>query len=245
MNLYKLSYLEMCYTITKNYGGDVVEFHTIQSLKDEYFDKAVEFYNQQLDINFYENSALVKQSLQNNKTENDYAIVIGTEKNEVVSLALAHYEATTNSAFLVHLMVAPSSDYDELFVHILEKIEGQLNKLAQKVHSRDINFMMIEVPKEHSTEVEFDEEKLAHRQQLLLDNGFEKQNEINYLHPNYTKGEEPFEVDLFIKSNIELTKDIYPASVKSNYILKYVFANGISREIIYPLLERMNLRLPL
>ena len=222
-----------------------MEFHTIQSLKDEYFDKAVEFYNQQLDINFYENSALVKQSLQNNKTENDYAIVIGTEKNEVVSLALAHYEATTNSAFLVHLMVAPSSDYDELFVHTLEKIEDQLNKLAQKVHSRDINFMMIEVPKEHSTEVEFDEEKLAHRQQLLLDNGFEKQNEINYLHPNYTKGEEPFEVDLFIKSNIELTKDIYPASVKSNYILKYVFANGISREIIYPLLERMNLRLPL
>jgi len=235
----------MCYTITKNYGGDVVEFHTIQSLKDEYFDKAVEFYNQQLDINFYENSSLVKQSLQNNKTENDYAIVIGTEKNEVVSLALAHYEATTNSAFLVHLMVAPSSDYDELFVHTLEKIEGQLNKLAQKVHSRDINFMMIEVPKEHSTEVEFDEEKLAHRQQLLLDNGFEKQSEINYLHPNYTKNEEPFEVDLFIKSNIELTKDIYPASVKSNYILKYVFANGISREIIYPLLERMNLRLPL
>ncbi|MCI2948482.1 hypothetical protein FH144_08670 [Staphylococcus caledonicus] len=222
-----------------------MEFHTIQSLKDEYFDKAVEFYNQQLDINFYENSALVKQSLQNNKTENDYAIVIGTEKNEVVSLALAHYEATTNSAFLVHLMVAPSSDYDELFVHTLEKIEDQLNKLAQKVHSRDINFMMIEVPKEHSTEVEFDEEKLAHRQQLLLDNGFEKQSEINYLHPNYTKDEEPFEVDLFIKSNIELTKDIYPASVKSNYILKYVFANGISREIIYPLLERMNLRLPL
>lgn len=222
-----------------------MEFHTIQSLKDEYFDKAVEFYNQQLDINFYENSSLVKQSLQNNKTENDYAIVIGTEKNEVVSLALAHYEATTNSAFLVHLMVAPSSDYDELFVHTLEKIEGQLNKLAQKVHSRDINFMMIEVPKEHSTEVEFDEEKLAHRQQLLLDNGFEKQSEINYFHPNYTKNEEPFEVDLFIKSNIELTKDIYPASVKSNYILKYVFANGISREIIYPLLERMNLRLPL
>ncbi|PTE68141.1 hypothetical protein BUY46_09165 [Staphylococcus devriesei] len=222
-----------------------MEFHTIQSLKDEYFDKAVEFYNQQLDINFYENSALVKQSLQNNKTENDYAIVIGIEKNEVVSLALAHYEATTNSAFLVHLMVAPSSDYDELFVHTLKKIEDQLNKLAQKVHSRDINFMMIEVPKEHSTEVEFDEEKLAHRQQLLLDNGFEKQSEINYLHPNYTKDEEPFEVDLFIKSNIELTKDIYPASVKSNYILKYVFANGISREIIYPLLERMNLRLPL
>ena len=235
----------MCYTITKNYGGDVVEFHTIESLKDEYFDKAVEFYNQQLDINFYENSALIKQSLQNNKTENDYTIVVGTEKNEIVSLALAHYEATTNSAFLVHLMISPSSNYDALFAHTLEKIEGQLNKLSQKVHSRDINFMMIEVPKEYSTEVEFDEEKLAHRQQLLLNNSFEKQSEINYLHPNYTKDEEPFEVDLFIKSNIELTKDIYPASVKSNYILKYVFANGIAREIIYTLLEKMNLRFPL
>lgn len=58
------------------------------------------------------------------------------------------------------------------------------------------------------------------------------------------KIDSPFKVDLFIKSNIELTKDIYPASVKSNYILKYVFANGISRDIIYPLLVKMNLRLP-
>ncbi|MDU4793071.1 MAG: hypothetical protein E6X76_11165, partial [Staphylococcus sp.] len=38
--------------------------------------------------------------------------------------------------------------------------------------------------------------------------------------------------------------DVFPASVKSNYILKYVFANGISRDIIYPLLVKMNLRRP-
>ncbi|MDT3996570.1 hypothetical protein RPO67_02740, partial [Staphylococcus saprophyticus] len=31
-------------------------------------------------------------------------------------------------------------------------------------------------------------------------------------------------------------------SVKSNYILKYVFANRISRSVIYPLLEQMELR---
>ncbi|RIO66477.1 hypothetical protein BUZ85_15745, partial [Mammaliicoccus sciuri] len=49
-------------------------------------------------------------------------------------------------------------------------------------------------------------------------------------------------MDLFIKSNIELTKDIYGPSIKSNYILKYVFANRISRSIIYPLLEEMDLR---
>ncbi|HCU7327332.1 TPA: hypothetical protein OV260_002759, partial [Staphylococcus aureus] len=44
--------------------------------------------------------------------------------------------------------------------------------------------------------------------------------------------------------NIKLTKDIYGTSVKSNYILKYVFANGIAREIIYDLLEEMDLRKP-
>ena len=49
-------------------------------------------------------------------------------------------------------------------------------------------------------------------------------------------------MDLFIKPNIELTKDIYGASIKSNYILKYVFANKIPRSEIYPLLEEMDLR---
>lgn len=72
-----------------------------------------------------------------------------------------------------------------------------------------------------------------------------KQSEIDYIHPNYTTDENPKDIDLFIKANIVLSKDIYGTSVKSNYILKYVFANGISREIIYPLLEEMNLRSPL
>ncbi len=50
--------------------------------------------------------------------------------------------------------------------------------------------------------------------------------------------------NLSLKKNIKLTKDIYGNSVKSNYILKYVFANGIAREIIYALLEEMDLRKP-
>ena len=87
-----------------------------------------------------------------------------------------------------------------------------------------------------------DNQLIKRRHHILLENDFEQQYDIDYLHPNYTFEETPIHTDLFIKSNIELTKDIYPTSVKSNYILKYVFANGISREIIYPLLEKMNLR---
>ena len=221
-----------------------MKFHAIQSLNDDYFDKALEFYNQQVDVDFYEDSAIIKKSLQNNKTENDYAIIVGIENDQIASMATAHYEATTNSAFLIHLLATNTENHDAFIAETLDEIEKQLNKLSNKVHSRNINFMMIEVPKDNSLDETMSKKDITHRQLLLFENGFERQTELDYVHPNYTKTELPFEVDLFIKSNIELTKDIYPASVKSNYILKYVFANGISREIIYPLLEQMNLRLP-
>ena len=219
-----------------------MKFHTIHSLEDAYYQKAVEFYNKQLDVDFFEDSIITKRSLQNNKTENDYVLIVGIEKENIISLATAHYEATTNSAFLVHLLALVDSNYDEIISQTLNEVETHLNILSNKVHARDINFLMIEVPKLDNSIL--DNQLIKRRHHTLLENDFEQQYDIDYLHPNYTFEETPIRTDLFIKSNIELTKDIYPASVKSNYILKYVFANGISRDIIYPLLEKMNLRLP-
>lgn len=219
-----------------------MKFHTIYSLEDAYYQKAVEFYNKQLDVDFFEDSIITKRSLQNNKTENDYVFIVGIEKENIISLATAHYEATTNSAFLVHLLAVVDSNYDEIISQTLNEVETHLNILSNKVHARDINFLMIEVPKLDNSIL--DNQLIKRRHHTLLENDFEQQYDIDYLHPNYTFEETPIRTDLFIKSNIELTKDIYPASVKSNYILKYVFANGISRDIIYPLLEKMNLRLP-
>lgn len=219
-----------------------MKFHTIYSLEDAYYQKAVEFYNKQLDVDFFEDSIITKRSLQNNKTENDYVLIVGIEKENIISLATAHYEATTNSAFLVHLLAVVDSNYNEIISQTLNEVETHLNILSNKVHARDINFLMIEVPKLDNSIL--DNQLIKRRHHTLLENDFEQQYDIDYLHPNYTFEETPIRTDLFIKSNIELTKDIYPASVKSNYILKYVFANGISRDIIYPLLEKMNLRLP-
>lgn len=219
-----------------------MKFHTIHSLEDAYYQKAVEFYNKQLDVDFFEDSIITKRSLQNNKTENDYVLIVGIEKENIISLATAHYEATTNSAFLVHLLAVVDSNYDEIISQTLNEVETHLNILSNKVHARDINFLMIEVPKLDNSIL--DNQLIKRRHHILLENDFEQQYDIDYLHPNYTFEETPIRTDLFIKSNIKLTKDIYPASVKSNYILKYVFANGISRDIIYPLLEKMNLRLP-
>ncbi|MCI2840137.1 hypothetical protein [Staphylococcus hominis] len=219
-----------------------MKFHTIYSLEDAYYQKAVEFYNKQLDVDFFEDSIITKRSLQNNKTENDYVFIVGIQKENIISLATAHYEATTNSAFLVHLLAVIDSNYDEIISQTLNEVETHLNILSNKVHARDINFLMIEVPKLDNSIL--DNQLIKRRHHILLENDFEQQYDIDYLHPNYTFEETPIRTDLFIKSNIELTKDIYPTSVKSNYILKYVFANGISRDIIYPLLEKMNLRLP-
>ena len=219
-----------------------MKFHTIHSLEDAYYQKAVEFYNKQLDVDFFEDSIITKRSLQNNKTENDYVLIVGIEKENIISLATAHYEATTNSSFLVHLLAVVDSNYDEIISQTLNEVETHLNILSNKVHARDINFLMIEVPKLDNSIL--DNQLIKRRHHTLLENDFEQQYDIDYLHPNYTFEETPIRTDLFIKSNIELTKDIYPTSVKSNYILKYVFANGISRDIIYPLLEKMNLRLP-
>ena len=218
-----------------------MKFHTIHSLEDAYYQKAVEFYNKQLDVDFFEDSIITKRSLQNNKTENDYVFIVGIEKENIISLATAHYEATTNSAFLVHLLAVVDSNYDEIISQTLHEVETHLNILSNKVHARDINFLMFEVPKLDNSIL--DNQLIKRRHHILLENDFEQQYDIDYLHPNYTFEETPIRTDLFIKSNIELTKDIYPTSVKSNYILKYVFANGISRDIIYPLLEKMNLRL--
>ncbi|MBM6506307.1 hypothetical protein WL766_10005 [Staphylococcus pasteuri] len=222
-----------------------MEFKTITSANDPYFNEAIQIYDSKLDISLTEDSHIFKQSLENNKTEKDYAFIVGVENDEVVSMASAHYEATTNSAFLIYLITKNKDNHDEVMSKTLEKIEEQLNVLSNEIHDRDINFIMMEVPKEPLTTDEETNKVLERRRQFLYEHQFEKQTEIDYIHPNYTNDEDPKEIDLFIKANILLSKDIYGTSVKSNYILKYVFANRISRDIIYPLLEQMKLRSPL
>lgn len=222
-----------------------MEFKTITSANDPYFNEALQIYDSKLDISLTEDSHIFKQSLENNKTEKDYAFIVGVENDEVVSMASAHYEATTNSAFLIYLITKNKDNHDEVMSKTLEKIEEQLNVLSNDIHDRDINFIMMEVPREPLTTDEETNKVLEHRRQFLYQHQFEKQTEIDYIHPNYTNDEDPKEIDLFIKANILLSKDIYGTSVKSNYILKYVFANRISRDIIYPLLEQMKLRSPL
>ncbi|HDI7574300.1 hypothetical protein ACM6AD_01910 [Staphylococcus aureus] len=158
-----------------------MEFKTIQSVKDPHYNEALKLYDTKLNLSLTEDKRIIKRSLENNKTENDYVFIVGLENDVVVSLATA--DLTQDNGLIIE-----------------------------------------------------------HRRQFLYEHQFERQTEIDYIHP--TNDGHTKKVDLFLKKNIKLTKDIYGTSVKSNYILKYVFANGIAREIIYALLEEMDLRKP-
>lgn len=82
-------------------------------------------------------------------------------------------------------------DYEDVLINTLQEIEHQLNQLSNKVHSRDINFVMVEVPKTDHPLKDINQQVLTQRQQLLLSNGFERQSEIDYIHPNYSKIDSP------------------------------------------------------
>lgn len=219
-----------------------MKFKIITSIDDLFFKSAMNLYDAKFDIGLSEYEQIFKQSLKNEHTKDDYIFLVGIESDTVVSLATAHYEATTNSAFLIYLIANDQPNHDELITETLARIQKEINILSNQLHEHDVNFIMLEVDKEPEEISEEDIPILDNRRQFLYQHGFEKQYDISYLAPNLEGYSEGKPMDLFIKSNIELTKDIYGPSIKSNYILKYVFANRISRSIIYPLLEEMDLR---
>lgn len=219
-----------------------MEFKTITSIDDPLFDLAIKLYDGKFDIGLSEEEHIFKQSLKNVHTKDDYVFLVGIEDGAPVSLATAHYEATTNSAFLIYLIANDQPNHDELITLTLERIQAEINTLSNQLHSHNVNFIMLEVEKEPDEISEVDVQVLDNRRQFLFEHGFERQFDIDYLSPGIHGNSNGIPKDLFIKSNIELTKDIFGPSIKSNYILKYVFANRISRSIIYPLLEEMDLR---
>ena len=49
-----------------------MEFKTIQSVKDPHYNEALKLYDTKLNLSLTEDKRIIKRSLENNKTENDY-----------------------------------------------------------------------------------------------------------------------------------------------------------------------------
>ncbi|MCS4485772.1 hypothetical protein [Staphylococcus americanisciuri] len=215
-----------------------MEFIQIKSIKDQWYEPALEFYIGKLDDLVTEDESVFAQSLKTEKTQNDYVFLVGIEDERVVSFATAHYEATTNAGFIIYLL----AEHESYLSETLNQTEACINALANQLHGRDVNFFMFESTFEAPEVDAQTADDIAFRRRFLTHHGFEKQTQIPYIQPSLDRNGKPVPLDLYIKANIPLTKDIYGTSVKSCYILKYVFANRLPRRVIYALLVKMDLR---
>ena len=100
---------------------------------------------------------------------------------------------------------------------------------------------MLEVPKEPKTVDDKTDKILEHRRQFLYEHEFEKQEEIDYIHPNYALNEESKKLTYLLKP-ISNSRKTYTVRVLNQITFLNMSSHGISRDIIYPLLEEMNLR---
>ena len=91
-----------------------MEFTVVKSSQEPLYREALSLYDEKLDISLYEDEQIFKQSLENQYTKDDYIFLVGLEEGEVVSLATAHYEATTNSSFLIYLIDRNTDNHDTL-----------------------------------------------------------------------------------------------------------------------------------
>ena len=57
-----------------------MEFKTIQSVKDPHYNEALKLYDTKLNLSLTEDKRIIKRSLENNKTENDYVFIVGFRK---------------------------------------------------------------------------------------------------------------------------------------------------------------------
>ncbi|UXR71609.1 MULTISPECIES: hypothetical protein [unclassified Staphylococcus] len=219
-----------------------MEFIQIKSTQDQWYQPTLDFYLGKLDDLVTEDESVFVQSLKTEKTKNDYVFLVGIEDDRVVSFATAHYEATTNAGFIIYLLAEEGPQRESYLEATLHQTETNINALAQQLHGRDVNFFMFESTFESPDVDSKTADDIAFRRRFLTQQGFEKQTKLSYIQPSLNRNGKPVPLDLYIKTNIPLTKDIYGASIKSCYILKYVFANRLPRKVIYPLLVKMDLR---
>lgn len=219
-----------------------MEFKLVKQTSDPLYEEALKLYDTYQFGNVMQKHHVFKQSLENKRTKNDYVFLVGLDNNQPVSMATAHYEATTNSAFIIYLVAVDTEEREFYLTETLAQVQKELDHHANEVHAREVNFFMMEALPLPESPDQKDADLIVKRHRFLNDHGFEEQREIDYVRPSLEKEEAPIPLDLFLHSRIPLTKDIYGTSVKSCYILKYVFANHLSRKTVYPLLEQMDLR---
>ncbi|CAL26960.1 hypothetical protein [Staphylococcus carnosus] len=90
-----------------------MEFKLIKKTSDPLYEAALNLYDNYQFGNVMQQHHVFKQSLENKRTKNDYVFLVGLDNDKVVSLATAHYEATTNAAFIIYLVAVDTPEREQ------------------------------------------------------------------------------------------------------------------------------------
>ncbi|GGI42815.1 GNAT family N-acetyltransferase [Mammaliicoccus stepanovicii] len=218
-----------------------MNFEVVTSIDDPLFKTALEMYEDIFKAEIREDRHVFIHSLTSKYIKQHYLFLVGLLDGKVISLSTGHYEPTTNSAFIIYLMVHPDYRNQRIGVQTLERTEQELHKHAQSVHGRDANMIMLESFGEDSYDDEAGKEQANMRKGFFNRHGYEILQDLDYIQPNPQKSLPPTPIDLFIKQYLPLQKDVISPSIRSCYINKYIHGNENDREFVYKLLEDMNL----
>nr|WP_263314422.1 GNAT family N-acetyltransferase [Mammaliicoccus sp. Marseille-Q6498] len=218
-----------------------MNFEVVTSIDDPLFKHALDMYEDIFKVDIREDRHVFIHSLTSEYIKKHYVFLVGLKDNKVVSLSTGHYEPTTNSAFIIYLMVHPEHRNQRVGAQTLERIEKELHKQAQEVHGRDANMIMLESFGEESFDDEDGKEQAIMLKHFFNRHGYEVQQDLSYIQPNPQKNLPPTPIDLYIKQYLPLQKDVISPSIRSCYINKYIHGNENDREFVYELLESMNL----
>lgn len=218
-----------------------MNFEVVTSIDDPLFQKALDMYEEIFKSEIREDRHVFIHSLTSPYLKKHYLFLVGLKDGNVISLSTGHYEPTTNSAFIIYLMVHPEYRNQRVGAQTLENTEQRLHKYAQEVHSRDANMIMLESFGESAYDNEVDKEQAIMRKSFFNRHGYAVEDGLSYIQPNPQKSLPPTPIDLYIKRYLPLQKDVVSPSIRSCYINKYIHGNENDREFVYSLLDSMNL----
>lgn len=201
-----------------------------------YLEEAFQLYDQSFSLNVREPHHILLKSLQYaiEQTPDNFHFLIGLERDELVSLATAHYLAEVNAGFIVYLTVNEKMRKKGLGKQTLQQIESLLNEDAIANNQQAISAISLETERLADAASMAEEEACGKRNLFFKKNGYRLYDEIPYIQPPLHGEEGRVPLNLFIKTMDKngYTKVECKHIIQAMYREKYARINGISEKIL-------------
>ncbi|MBB6445344.1 GNAT family N-acetyltransferase [Bacillus benzoevorans] len=208
-----------------------------------YLEKAFQLYDRSFPIEVREPHQILLNSLQyaEKQNANHFHFLIGLEKEELVSLATAHYLAEVNAGFIVYLAVSENRRKKGLGSRTLQQMERLLNEDAALNKQQNISAISLETEKYEEGSSMVEKEACEKRNLFFKKNSYQVYDEIHYFQPPLHGEGACVPLNLLIKTMGKefCTKEECREIIKAMYREKYAGVNGIDKKILSNCWEEM------